>query len=160
MRVKAVLKSIVLTLSGMAVGAVNMRRIMKKRALVKQNSADNRLILLFMMNQWVRIKQEGKILSDYFEKNGCKKIAIYGLGDAGELLLAELKDSNVEVAYGIDRNADEILTDIEILSLEDSLPEVDVIVVTAVTYFDEIQEALSEKTNSKIISLNDILYEI
>lgn len=160
MKVKAVLKSVILILIGMAVGAFGISRRMKKSVNEIQNKCDKYWTLFLLLNQWVRVKQDGKNLSDYFIKKGYKRIAIYGMGYVGESLLAELKDSNIEIVYGIDRNADRLLMDIEILTLEDSLPEVDVIVVTAVTYFDEIQEALSKKINSKIVSLNDILYEI
>lgn len=160
MKVGKGLLSIISMLGGATVGALGMNRVMKKSVNVVQNKSDKYWTLFVMMNQWVRIKQGGKKLSDYFEKYGYKKIAIYGMGYAGETLLSELKDSNIEIAYGIDRNADKILLDIDILSLEDNLPGVDVIVVTAVTYFEEVEEALSKRTDSKIISLDNMLYEI
>ena len=78
----------------------------------------------------------------------------------GETLIEELKGSNVEVAYGIDQNADSIYADVDIVTMEENLDEVDVIVVTAITFFDEIEEKLSGKVNCPIISLEDILYEV
>lgn len=62
--------------------------------------------------------------------------------------------------YGIDKNADSIYADIDVLTVEDDLESVDVVVVTAITFFDEIEEKLSEKMDCPIISLEDILYEI
>lgn len=112
------------------------------------------------MNQWVKIKQEGKNLAAYFEKHGYKKIAVYGMSYAGETLVDELKGSDVEIAYGIDRKADTIYADIDVVSLEDSLESVDAVVVTAVTFFDEIEAKLCEKVECPIISLEDILYEV
>ena len=44
--------------------------------------------------------------------------------------------------------------------MEDDLKPVDAIVVTAITFFDEIKEKLSEKIDCPIISLEDILYEV
>ena len=44
--------------------------------------------------------------------------------------------------------------------MDDLLGDVDAIVVTAVTFFDEIEAALSEKIDSPVISLEDILYEV
>ncbi len=79
---------------------------------------------------------------------------------AGETLLNELKDTMVHVVYGIDNNAGGIYSDIDIFSMEDNLPPVDAVVVTATTYFDEIEEKLREKVDCPIISLEDILYEI
>ena len=46
------------------------------------------------------------------------------------------------------------------MSPDDSLPEVDVIIVTAITFFDEIEELLIQKTDADIISMEDILYEV
>ncbi len=79
---------------------------------------------------------------------------------AGERLVEELEGSNIKIRYGIDRKADNIYADIDIVSPDDSLDEVDAIVVTSITFFDEIEEQLSEKMDCPIISLEDILYEV
>ena len=71
-----------------------------------------------------------------------------------------MKDTSVEVAYGIDKNAEALYADIEVVSAEDTLEEVDAIVVTAITFFDEIEEMLTMKVDCPIISLEDILYEV
>ena len=79
---------------------------------------------------------------------------------AGETLLDELRDSEIEVAYGIDNRADSIYLDLDIVTMEDDLEEVDAVVVTAITYFEEIVEALERKLDCPILSLEDILYEV
>ena len=116
--------------------------------------------LMMVLNQWLAAKQEGKSLASFFEKNGYKKIAIYGMSHLGKRLVEELKGTDIEILYGIDKNADNIYSEFEMKTLEDDLPPVDVIVVTAVTYFDEIEAALEEKVDYSIISLEDILYEV
>ena len=78
----------------------------------------------------------------------------------GQTLYEELKDSEIVVAYAIDKKADDIFVPVDILSPDDSLPEVDVIIVTAITFFDEIEELLIQKTDADIISMEDILYEV
>lgn len=113
-----------------------------------------------MMNQWVKVKQEGKNLVSYFEQNGYKRIAVYGMSYAGETLVNELKNTSVQVVYGIDKNAETLYADIDVVTLENPLDEVDAVVVTAITFFDEIEEKLSNKMNCPIISLEDILYEV
>ena len=40
------------------------------------------------------------------------------------------------------------------------LAPVDVIVVTAISYFDEIEEKLSERVDCPVVSLEDIVYEL
>lgn len=146
--------------AGAAAGAVGVGRKAGDKIADRQNLADKHLALYLMMNQWVKVKQEGKNLSSYFEKNGYKKIAVYGMNYVGETLLSELKETGVEVAYAIDRKADTIYADVDVYAPEDSLEQVDAVVVTAITFFDEIEEKLSEKMDCPIISLEDILYEV
>lgn len=122
--------------------------------------SDKHLALFLMMNQWVKVKQEGKNLSEYFMKNGYKRIAIYGMSYAGETLVDELKNTETEVAYGIDKRADSIYSNVTIRSVEDNLEEVDAVVVTAITFFDEIEQKFSDKLDCPILSLEDILYEV
>ncbi|MBD5471142.1 MAG: hypothetical protein HDR19_08540 [Lachnospiraceae bacterium] len=151
----------VLSLFGGAVAGAGVVRKLQGDKLGKAQELSNKHLALFvMMNQWVRVKQEGKTLSSYFEKNGYKRIAIYGMSYAGETLVEELKGTGVEVAYGIDMRADSLYLDVDIVSVNDILDEVDAIVVTAVTFFDEIEEKLAEKVSCPIVSLEDILYEV
>lgn len=147
-------------LVGAAGGAIGVGRVTGTKINDKQQMANKHLALFLMMNQWVKVKQQGKNLTAYFERNGFKKIAIYGMSYAGETLVEELRGSNVEVAYGIDQKADTIYADVDIVTMEGDLDEVDAIVVTAITFFDEIEEKLSEKVSCPIISLEDILYEV
>ncbi len=147
-------------LTGAALGAGAVGKIGIKKFEKECVMSGKHLALFKMMNQWVKVKQEEKNLSSYFENKGYKKIAIYGMSYAGETLLDELNNSTVSVAYGIDRNAESLYADVDIVSMDDALEEVDAIVVTAVTFFDEIEEALSKKMDCPIISLEDILYEV
>jgi hypothetical protein len=147
-------------LTGAAASAIAVGRTTGKKTNKAQGYADKHLALFKMMNQWVKVKQEGKNLSSYFEKNGYKKIAVYGMSYAGETLLDELKDTDIKVAYGIDQKADSIYADVDVVSVDDELEDVDAIVVTAITFFDEIEDRLSKKVDCPIISLEDILYEV
>lgn len=133
---------------------------MGEAAKKAKNMSDKHLALFLMMNQWVKVKQEGKNLSAYFDKNGYKEIAVYGMSYAGETLIDELKDTDVSIAYAIDRNADSLYADVDVVTMKDELAKVDAIVVTAITFFDEIEEQLLEKVDCPIISLEDILYEM
>ena len=148
------------TLSGAAVGAAAVGKTVAGELEKAKNMSDKHLALFLMMNQWVKVKQEGKSPVTYLEKNDYRKIAIYGMSYAGETLLEEFRDSEVAVAYAIDRNADGIYTDVDVVSMEDELAPVDAVVVTAIAFFDEIEEKLSEKLDCPILSLEDILYEV
>ena len=79
---------------------------------------------------------------------------------AGLRLAEELENSNIEIKYGIDKNAEAICSDIDVVTMQDQLTEVDAVVVTPIVFFNEIEKELSEKLDCPIISLEDILYEI
>ena len=50
--------------------------------------------------------------------------------------------------------------EVPILTIEDELPEVDVVVVTAVFYYDQIAEGLLNRIECPVVSLEDILYNV
>lgn len=158
------MKKGVIAVLSMALGAVAgigvLSKSMGEKAKSLKGMSDKYQSLFIMMNQWVKVKQDGKELSEYFKKNGYQKIAVYGMSYVGQNLVNELKTSGIEVAYGIDINADSIYSDIDVMTIEDELEEVDVIVVTPITFFDEIEEKLTKKVDCPIISLEDILYEV
>ena len=145
---------------GGCVGATAVGKVMEKKVNSWQQLSDKHLALFQMMNQWVKVKQEGKNLSLYFEKNEYNTIAIYGMSYAGETLVDELRDTETKVLYGIDQRADKLYAEVDIVTLDETLEEVDAIVVTAITFFDEIEEKLSEIVDCPIISLEDVLYEV
>ena len=152
--------SLISALTGAALGAGVVGKVTGETISKTKSMSDKHLALFLMMNQWVKVKQEGKNLAVYFEKNGYKKIAVYGMSYAGETLIDELKDTDITVVYGIDQKADSIYADVDIVSMDDKLETVDAVVVTAITFFNEIEEQLSEKVDCPILSLEDILYEV
>lgn len=140
-------------------GVWGTKKVMEKEINKKQQLSNKYLALFKMMNEWVRVKQKGNQLSASIEKRGMRKIAIYGMNYAGETLVEELKGSNIEVVYGIDRRAKDLFAEFPIVPIEEELKEVDGIIVTAITYYDEIEEQLKTKVKCPIISLEDIIYE-
>ena len=90
-----------------------------------------------------------------------KTIAIYGMGALGKHLVEELKNSSlVEISYGIDRCVDTDKNSIKVLTSEDELPLVDVVVVTPVLEFDMIKEKLCGRLKVPFVSLEEILNEM
>lgn len=157
---KKILSIIISGLSGAVFGAGAVGTVFSQNKKKIQDMSDKHLSLFLLMNQWVKVKQEGKSPADYFEKNGYKEIAVYGMSYAGETLVNELKNTDIKVVYGIDKNADALYSEVDIVLMEDDLKRVDAVVVTAITFFDEIKKQLSVKMDCPIISLEDILYDL
>jgi len=144
---------------GTGMGALNISRTLEDKINENKKMSDKHFELYLMMNQWVKVKQQRKNLSSYFIKNGYNRIAIYGMSYAGETLVEEFKGTDVNVVYGIDREADIIFSDIKVVSPDEFLEAVDAVVVTSIAYFKEISCGLQEKLECPIISLEDVLYE-
>lgn len=157
---KKTLISLLATMGGAVVGGTAAKKIIGKELEVQRNMSAKHLALFLMMDRWVAVKQEGKNLADYLEKSGYKTIAVYGMSYAGERFVEELAYSNIQIKYCIDRNADNINSDIDIITLDDELEPVDAIIVTPIFFFDEIKRELSTKIDCPIVSLEDILYEV
>lgn len=157
---KKVFTNVLSFFSGLAIGSVIVGKKINDIVEIKQNEKEKFRIMYQMLEKWMRIKQKGKKINSYFEMYGYKKIAVYGVGDVGKLLISELKNTGIEVEYGIDKNLAGNNSDITIISPEDSLPQVDAVVVTAIAYFDDINNMLENKVKCPIISLEDIIYEM
>lgn len=141
-----------------AIGGIAFKTFYKKG----KNKTDDKVykfkLYYNVLNQWLMNKQEGKSVSEYFEVNGYDTIAIYGMGELGCRLYEELKNSNINIAYAIDKEAGSPYSNIEVYSLEDDLQPVDVIIVSAIFAFDQIKKELKKKVDCPIISLEDVIY--
>lgn len=110
-----------------------------------------------VLNSWMSLKlnkTETDVINCFLER-GYRKIAIYGMGGIGQNLLKQLKNSEVEVLYGIDDcggDSDEI----DIYLSDDELEPVDAIIVTAMYDFEDIKNKLENNTTSEIVSLEEI----
>lgn len=116
--------------------------------------------LFFLMNQWIGLKQDNQQIETYFQRNNYQRIAVYGMGFVGMRLIKELRNTNLNIIYGIDQNATNISSDLKLLTLEDELPEVDVIIVTVLGSFQEIYDKLSTKIKCDIVAIEDIINEV
>lgn len=110
---------------------------------------------------WLCLREEKKSISDYLKMNNIKSIAIYGCGRIGEHLVFDLQNSQVEVKYFIDRVAQPefYYGDYKVFSPECELKQVDMVIVTNVTGEGECVQALEQKMKSKIVLINELLFD-
>lgn len=122
--------------------------------------SEKHLAILELFDQWMFCKQTGKSMEDYFKKSDIRTVAVYGMGHLGKCLYEELKNTDICVKYVIDQKVDEIYTDVDKYLPEGQLPEVDLIIVTAIYNYVEIEKVLSNITECPVMSLEDILYDM
>ncbi len=157
---KKLLKTVVSTAVGGVVGVAATSHVMNKSISEKEAKIDKFKGYYNLLNEWLALKQRGESLTKYFKENNMKSIAIYGMGELGNRLYEELKNSDVEVRYAIDKNADNSFSELEVIYPSDEFAMVDAIVVTSIFAFDEIEEELTDITGIKIVSLEDVVYMI
>lgn len=146
--------------AGGVAGAAVAGRAISKSAVRDAQLARKHLAIMQVMNQWIVDRQNGKELKEFFLRNGYKEIAVYGMSYLGERLVDELDGSEVKIKYAVDKNANSIYAPFDVLEPEDDLPAVDVIVVTAFFFLDEIKEVLAGKVDCPIVSIEDVVYEV
>lgn len=131
---------------------------LNEREIVKKNDR-----LLKMMCKWMDLVSDGYCIKEYFQKHGYKNIAIYGFNLIGRCLYKSLSSPQcgLNVKYCIDINANKMFEELRVYLPEDELPSVDVIVVTPIQAFYDIERLLVRGgVKYPIISLDEIIYSI
>ena len=139
-------------------GMLMMDYIISKNNSHKENQKQLEKIFLYynIFNMWLDCKQQGKSLSDYMNSKGYKNVAIYGMKELGERLYVELINLGVNVVCVIDNNKS-VLGDFILLSPEDEIPSIDLLIITADYHFADIKEMMEKKVACPIISLSGLL---
>lgn len=158
MKLGAILGTAAAGAAGIAAG-IGYEFVKEEKRLDKMEDKEKKFESFYrLLIAWVEVKQEGKNLSEYLKFNKIKSIAIYGMRELGQRFADELKDSDIEIKYIIDQNADTIDTDYLIYKPADNLESVDAVIVTAIYFYQDIEEELSKKMDCEIISLEDVIY--
>lgn len=157
-------KEIVFPIIGLFGGCLIVEHLIIKSLsieLTKQKSlSDKHFELYMLMKNWVKLKQKGVNLSSYFLRKGYNKIAIYGMNYVGRILVDELKNSGLEIVKGIDKDPDAANSDIKVVIPDNFNDQVDAIVVTPISFYNEICEEMENRISCPIISLKDVVFEL
>ncbi|MCI8949860.1 MAG: glycosyltransferase [Lachnospiraceae bacterium] len=116
--------------------------------------------LIFLLEKWISLNYQKKEIIDFLRERNYRSIAIYGAGCVALKLCEAFKDTEMEIQYLIDQNADMILSDFSIYTLDNELKQIDAIIVTPLKNYDQIIKDLSKKVTCPIIHIKDIIYTI
>lgn len=153
--ISAVIK-IIYSLIVFAAGALFVAKKAVPYITSKQKALERFSRLFSLMDDWMAKKQQGKSIARFLESKGYHSAAIYGMSNLGERLSKDLEEDEFHVSYGIDRR--EVSAAMPMYKLEDDLPEVDAVIVTAMVAFDGIEEKLKKKMTCPIYSIEDVVY--
>lgn len=127
------------------------------------NLAEKNERILQIERKWIMLRQSGGDLASRLAARGIYQVGLYGYGVLGKLLLRELKNSCVKVQYIIDKNGNDIEKCDDMPVILDKFEsykrvnDVDAIIVTAVSVYEEIKLELRKKTDAIIINLEELL---
>lgn len=114
-----------------------------------------------ILNQWMFLRENGVSLEEYFHMRNIKKIAIYDMGNMAGHLIAELKNSDVDICYIYDKSGREYDYGIPVASNIEELQKIDALVVIEKDIVREIQLKISEaQMTTRVICLEQIVFGV
>lgn len=155
--IKKIIKSITCFIIGFALGIFLSYKFL---FLVCANK-DRRITMFseyfYTLDKWLKLNRKQYLLNDYLLKKGYRNIAIYGIGVMGKQLIADLQNGEIQIIYAIDQKSANSSYHFPIKTLDDTLENVDVIIVTPSYEFYEIKENLESKVLCPIVSLHQLI---
>ena len=110
-----------------------------------------------LLEKWMILRERGSSAKQYFVTQGVKNIIIYGLGKMANHLIEDIKGSDINIVCGIDLRAVDKYRDFAVITLENTIPEADCIIITPVHETESIKQKLEERTIIPIVSLSEII---
>ena len=155
-----IMLEILVLLFGMVLGISFSYKTFKTRIKRVSNMSDKHLEMFLLMNRWLQNEHKGKKIADYLKEKGIHNVMIYGVGGIGKNLYEQLKREEFEIKYLVDQNKNQTLDGRGIKGLNDKMDPADAVVVTAIYYFEELEEELKIRFGCPVISLADIIYKM
>lgn len=106
--------------------------------------------------RWLECQQSEKTIAQKLKLRGYKSVVIYGYAELGRLLKNDLLKSEISLLYILDKGNKGCI-DFPIYKPSKGLEKPDVVVVTAVYYYDEIRCELMNWGYENIISLHELI---
>lgn len=123
----------------------------KERAIEKNYS------IYELCRDWLSALIMDRDVKNYFHNNGYYNIAVYGLGELGQLFLQSIEKTDINVEYVIDRNAKMSYAEYPKILPDGEYKEVDVIVI-CVSYDEQlIREQISHYTDIRTVALKEVI---
>lgn len=134
----------------------------EKKILEYKKSLKRMQKLYAVANHWLSLEICHRDFMKLLLNKKYKKIVIYGIGELGKRLIEKIEvNENVDVLYGIDRNADDIQTIIPVYCLEEVplINSPDAVILTTYCENKTLSNKLQEKFQCPVINIEELLDE-
>lgn len=101
-------------------------------------------------------------LTRYFNMNGYRNIAVYGVGKMGSLILRNIDTAQLESICIIDENKSACFGGMEKISVEELVDrkEMDVVLVTPLLDYPQIEAQICSICEIPVISTKELMYDM
>ena len=101
-------------------------------------------------------------LTRYFNMNGYKNIAVYGVGKLGTLILSNIDTAQLGSIYIIDENKEACFGNIEKITVEELVgkKEIDMVLVTPLLDYPQIEARICSICEIPVISAKELMYDM
>ncbi len=118
--------------------------------------------ILLCMDRWMSLREQKVTIMSYFKNRGLNSIGVYGYGRLGRHLVWELENEGYHIPWIMDQRYSVINIDNKeclLLSPDDMshLGEAELIIVTALEDYYDIEVKLCRAASVEVISLEQII---
>ena len=135
--------------------SLNQKRKYEKEKIL----SDKHLEMFLLFDKWIQNEQNGKKIGDYLKKNKVENVILYGMSYIGRRLYKELLKEDIKIKY-LDKNKGMNIDNREINQIDECKDSADIVIVTAIYYFEDLKDELKMKFQCPILSLADIIYKM
>ena len=115
---------------------------------------------LWCMDMWMSLREQNCTITQYLKDHNVQSIGVYGYGRLGRHLVWELNNEGYSVSWIMDRRYDSLdINSCQLISPDDMnyLKETDLIIVTALDDYDDIEADFSRYTRTEIMSIEHLI---
>lgn len=109
------------------------------------------------LHKWLLRQEQGRKIEEFLVMHHYKNVAVYGAGIIGKHLLTELQNTEIHISCVIDRRNDIDELDYRFITPDQSVDNVDAVVITVAREFDDIYESIKDKWSCPIISIMELV---
>ena len=135
---------------------MQLKQAIQKGIEVRLKELDRLKKVTDIYDKWMAVNGGNDSVTQALKRAGCHAVAIYGMGKMGMRLYHEI-GMEIEVKCFIDRNAAYLKADVPVYTLEDDIPQVDMVIIALVDRENKILADISSKLNIPVKGIENIL---
>jgi len=116
--------------------------------------------MFFVYNTWMELQEQGIFLEAHLIEKGVHSMAIYGCSYIGKRLCRYLEKGKIHILYFIDRNAAYLEESVPVYQPDETLPSVDMILISLVEGTERIKEALTVLSKAKVCTVSELFADM